>query len=251
MRSDPSVLPAPAALPDLDPLATLAGQPAAFVPPAEAVLAQAEHRASIRADRVRLDSAAGPRPLPAAPVAELAPAPPLQEAERLDYQARLANLERFSTGLASLVDTQAHALWAANARLSALEPGSLPLASWVDAAAARPPVVWPGHGCPASAALRQDPVAASLPGIDSSSLRDSALPAHAGRSAGSKRYSSLGQHAHRRRQTSPPKRRSSFLAAVSLRLRHRLPVGPSPAKPPRTDLARPAYPPGAAPSRRA
>jgi hypothetical protein len=173
VHSAPPVLPALAALPVLDPLAALASQPAAFVPPAEAALAQAEHRASIQADRLLLNRAAGPRSPPAAPVAELAPAAPLPEAERLDYQARLVNLERFSTGLASLVDTQARALWAANARLSALEPGSLPLTSWVDAAAACPSVAWPGDGRPASAGPRPDPGAAPPPSADGSSPRDS------------------------------------------------------------------------------
>ena len=178
VRSD---LPAPPAL-DAPPgpvlLAIPASQPVAFAPPAAAVLARAEHRTSLLADRLLLDRVEGLEPPPAAPVAALAPAPPPREAELLDYQTRLVNLERFATGLASLADTQAHALWAANARLAALEPGSLPLASWVDAAAARPPVVWPGDGRSAPIAPRPDPAAASLTGSDSSSLRVPALPAY-------------------------------------------------------------------------
>ncbi len=89
------------------------------------------------------------------------------------------HLERFSTGLAGLVDTQARALWAANARLSALEPGSLLLTSWVDAAAARPSVDWPSDCRFVLAGPRLDPGAAPPPWADGSSPRDSVQPTHA------------------------------------------------------------------------
>jgi hypothetical protein len=181
VRSAPPVLPAPAAPPGLNHPAALADQPAEPAPFAEAALAQAEHRASLLADHPLQDRPTGPRPPPAAPVAEPAPPAPLPEAERLDYQSRLVNLERFSTGLSSLVDTpsQARALWAANARLSALEPGSLPLTSWVDAAAACPPVAWPDDLRPASAGLPPNPGAAPPPWAVGSSPRDSASPTNA------------------------------------------------------------------------
>jgi hypothetical protein len=67
------------------------------------------------ADRLILDRLAAPRPRFEAPAAERTPSVLLAEAERLDYQARLVNLEWISTGLASIVDIQAQALWTANA----------------------------------------------------------------------------------------------------------------------------------------
>ena len=179
VRADLPAYPALAVLTEPVLLAAPAGRPVVFVPPAEAAFAQAEHRASLLEDLPLADRAAGPRLLPAAPAAELAPAPLLHEAERLEYQTRLVNLERFSTGLASLVDTQARALWIANARLSALEPDSLPLSSWVDAASARPSAAGPGASPPALPAPPPDSAggAALPPGVVGSLLRGSAPPA--------------------------------------------------------------------------
>ncbi len=126
MRSAPPAVSAIAVPPAFtyqpDPAARLVA-PAAY---AEAALARAEYRASLLADRPILDRRASPRPRFEAPAAERTPSVLLAVAERLDYQARLVNLERFSTWLAGLVDIQAHALWTANARPSALEPESRP-----------------------------------------------------------------------------------------------------------------------------
>jgi hypothetical protein len=74
------------------------------------------------------------------------------------------------------VDTQARALWIANARLSALEPDSLPLSSWVDAASARPSAAGPGASPPAPPAPPPDSAggAALPPGVVGSLLRGSA-----------------------------------------------------------------------------
>ena len=89
---------------------------------AEAALAQTEHRAALVADRALLARHADPPPSLEDPAADRSPAALLADAERLDYQVRLCNAERFALGLASIVDTQAQALWTVNARLRVLEP---------------------------------------------------------------------------------------------------------------------------------
>jgi hypothetical protein len=117
------------------------------------VLAQAEHRAALLADRELLGRSSFPPPGHEAPVAERPPSVLLADAERLHYQVRLCNAERFATGLASIVDAQAENLWTVHSRLRALERAPLGLAPL----GGPPPRELPARD-PGSAAADRSPV---------------------------------------------------------------------------------------------
>ena len=131
------------------------GPSARLAPPsflAEAVRAQAEHRAALLADRELLGRSSFLPPRPEASAADRPPPARLGAAERLQFQVRLCSAERFATGLARIVDAQAENLWTVHSRLRDLEHAPFGLA---------PLGCFPPHELPArdpcSAAARGSP----------------------------------------------------------------------------------------------
>lgn len=95
---------------------------------AEAVRAQAEHRAALLADRELLGRPSFLSPRPEASAAERSPPARLGDAERLQFQVRLCSAELFAAGLARIVDAQAENLWTVHSRIRDLEHAPFGLA---------------------------------------------------------------------------------------------------------------------------